>query len=179
MSFLDDITRAQAKARSTPLGHRSPKHELYALLGECMELARRARFNTQERQQLHRLVREDNRHNKKGRWVEAETDTYLLVCRFVFYDPARVGSERTAAWRYATVLRQAGLRQIKPAELGEFLRDNGGMASLVLTRPVEAKEISAKTLRLDRAVTVAKGAAITLTLRHRQEDNTFEVVDAA
>lgn len=177
MTFTDEIFRLQGVARSTPLGHRSPKYQLYELLGECMDLAYRAEGNPTEEAELRQLVRGDNRHNKKGRWVEKDSDTYLLVCRFVFYDPGRATAERGTGWRYATVLREAAKRQVTPSELAQYLRENGGMNALVQTRPVETQEVTTKTLLLDRAITVRKGQPFTLTLK-RLPDNRYEVIEA-
>lgn len=173
--IVAEAKRLRSMAHAGPIGKRHSSFELYDLLALCMALADRCRMDRGNGIALRDLVRGAAPKNVKGRWVERASDEYLLVCRYVFPNGSR-SAERSNASRYAHALREAAKQQIRPDNLVEVLKTNGGINALYLRRPLDASTVATKTLHLSSTITVTKGQAFSLTLR-RNADNTFEVLN--
>lgn len=161
------------KADRAGVGQKRSSLELYRILAGCMALAMRCR-DPDEAAALRRLVLDRSRGEESRSYVEAGSDEFVLVCRYVF-SSGSASANRSNASRYASALREAAVRQIRPEDLSRYLRHNGGINALFLTRPLAALAVTTRTLRLNSPVTVPKGAAFTLTFR-RRPDGTFDVI---
>jgi hypothetical protein len=173
-SVTEAANRLRRAAESGPIGKRHSSFELYGLLAHCMALAHRCRDNAAERTELEHLVLS---HPAQGnrRFIEKSSDEYHLICRHVFTNGATRPGERSNASRYAHALREANRRQIDPDDLVETLKQGGGINALFLRRPLAARSLTTKCLRLEDAITVPKHESFTLTLR-RTPENTFIVI---
>lgn len=144
--------------------------QLYAVLTRAMRICERCALCPADLAEVDRLIRAQPTSGK-GRWTLQGSDVYTLVCRYVFADTC-LGN----ASRYAATLRQAAGRQISSDALFEQLADRGGVSALFLERPLDARSVEARTLRLDRAVTFPKDGAVVLTLA-RGPDGVFVVLN--
>lgn len=111
------------------------------------------------------------RERERGRYVEAGSDIFVLVCRFVF-----AGTNRANAIRYSQCLREAVKLGIEAKDLAAWLRQNGGVNALYFRRPLESRTSTTRTLRLARSVTFPRDKPFTLTLQWGT-DNAFRVLD--
>lgn len=68
-----------------------------------------------------------------------------------------------------------GKRQLKPENLPQFLRTQGGLNALYLRRPLTRTSVRTKVLHLTESVEIPKDGEITLALK-RTPENTFEVL---
>jgi len=167
-----DLLRARAEAG--PIGKRHSSFELYALLADCMALAERVGADTDEFAALRMEMTMQGGSAGPRRYVERDSDEYILVCRYVFSD-RNAGKERSNASRYAHALREAARQQISSRTLNEHLRSNGGVNALFLKRPLAARTSTTKTLYLSEAITVPKGCPFTVSLSRRL-DGSFDVI---
>jgi hypothetical protein len=94
------------------------------------------------------------------RYVEAASDVFIMVCRYVLPET----ETRAARSRYASALREASRRQICSSELAAWLSENGGVLTLFKSRPVKAKSVTTRTLHLNSAVTCPKSGRFSVTL---------------
>lgn len=177
IGFASEVGRWAEELRSVaedgPVGRRHSSRELYDLLGRCMSLAEfcvQGEANTEMR----RLVLE--RSTQGRRYVEKGSDSYLLVCRFVFGSAKSASAERSNASRYAHALRIAHKNNLAPQQLSNWLFSNGGVNALYLKRAVSRRDIKTKCLHLTSQITVPKGEEFTLKLI-RNEDNTYTVIE--
>lgn len=143
---------------------------LYDVLGSCMALCERCERDPAERDEIGRLFAEQPHQNVKGRWVEKGSDIYVLVCRFIFTD-----TDRTNAMRYACALREASKMQIGSRDLPTWLGTEGGINALYFRRPLDARTVKTRTLRLAATIAVSRDDAFRLTLRWK-DDNSFVVL---
>lgn len=180
-SILDDALRLRGTAEAGPIGKRQSSAELYSVLAGCLRLVERCALNPGELEELRFACTETpwrvrqypgERHRS---YVERGSDAYIVVCRFVFGGLKSAAAERSNASRYAQALRMATRRGITSEGLAVHLWHSGGVNALFLSRPLEAKSVTTKCIRLDRPVTFPKHAAVTLTLR-RMADGAFEVL---
>ncbi len=142
---------------------------LYGVLASCMNLCERCDHEPAEREELERLFKEQPRPGKR-RYVEKNSDIYVLVCRFVFTE-----TDRTNAMRYASALREASKLQVASGELRDYLKDNGGINALYFKRPLDARSVKTKCLRLASQIEFSRDEPFTLKLTWR-DDNTFDAV---
>lgn len=151
----------------------SQKHAslaLYAVLGSCMSLCERCQNSPAERKELEALFEQQPKTGNR-RYVEKGSDIFVFVCRFVF-----TSTDRTNAIRYACALRQAHEKHIKSADLADWMKKNGGVNALYFSRPLDARQVKAKTLQLAEQITFSRDHPFTLTLSWRS-DNRFEVIE--
>jgi hypothetical protein len=169
--FLTRINRLREKAANGGLPLRRTDGALYEVLGDCLCLCEEV-----DRDALHEALRAQLRASGaqgNRRYVETTADTPILVARYVLEGQ----DGRNSFYRYAATLREAARRQIRGADLPEWLRKNGGVNALFRTRPVQARTAATKTLHLNEAITVPKDEAFTITLR-RDGRGFFDVVKA-
>lgn len=177
MDKLDIIALAiQAKKdaslvvdRHTNPSQKTASIALYGVLASCLNLCERCDRDAGELGELQRLFKEQPVTGKR-RYVEKDSDIYVLVCRFVFTE-----TDRTNAMRYASALREAAKLQVSSADLRGYLKDNGGVNALYFKRPLDARSVKTKCLRLADQIEFSRDAPFSLTLRWR-DDNTFDVL---
>lgn len=175
-TLTEEAYEVKRKAEAGSIGKRKSSFELYALLADCMALAERCEGSLVDRVEMRKLVaQQEGSGNRK--YVEARSDAFIIVCRFVFHDLRSDGASRSNASRYAMCLREARKLNIRSDKLAEYLRDKGGINSLFMARPLTAVRFQTKCLNLDRAINILKGQPFCLTLR-RLPDNRYEVIDA-
>lgn len=141
---------------------------LYRVLGKALQVCEAVT----SQDELRALVLARSSGHKPGRrYVEVQSDTFTVVCRYVFD-----GSSHANVSRYACALREAKLRQIRGADLAAWLKEHGGVAELFAGRARETQTISAKCLRLDRPVTCSRFGRLRLSIEHLPND-TFRVLE--
>ena len=142
---------------------------LYRVLGKALVICEQA----VSQEELRALIKTRSSGALTGRrYAEAGSDVYTVVCRYVFE-----GSVHGNVSRYACALREAKLRQIRGADLAQWLKDNGGVVELFTARARDTLVISTKCLRLDQAVSCARFSRIHLELEH-MPNNVFHVREA-
>lgn len=169
-SIRELVDRCMTDAADILVRHKSLK--LYELLGRVAEVCEVARGdNTGE---LNEIIRQQPLLGRNRTYVNKSTDVYLKVCRLIFHQERHYAN----TCRYASALREAAVRNIQSRDLSRYLREQGGINSLYLARPLAQTSISTKCLRLAETVHVPKGGTLRLVLEH-QPDNTFRVVEAS
>lgn len=163
------------RAEAGPIGKRHSSFELYALLADCMALAERVAADEKEFNELRMSMTLRGVDGGPRRYVERDSDEYILVCRYVFSD-GNASKERSNASRYAHALREAARQQINSRTLNEHLRTKGGVNALFLRRPLAARMSTTKTLYLDRQISIRKGEPFSLRLL-RNADGSFAVLE--
>lgn len=143
---------------------------LYAVLAPCLEICERCTRNPADIAEIEALFRQQP-HDGSRRYVEAGSDIFVLVCRFVFS-----GTNRSNAIRYSQCLREAVKLGIASEDLAAWLRHNGGVNALYFRRPLASSTSTARTLRLARSITFPRDKPFTLTLQWGTE-NAFRVLD--
>lgn len=171
MSDTVDLAR-QTQAVALARGKRWASMDLYRVLAPCMELCERAERDKSEEEKLRALVADQPAHGRNRVYVEANSDIYTCVCRFIFSDPKR----RTESFRYAAALREAAKRQVGSGDLVSYLSKNGGVSALYFARPLAVSSVKTKTLHLTEPTHVHRDREFTLTLRW-QTDNSFKVLE--
>ena len=174
MSLLAKLNEARAKAENGGIPIRRTDGMLYALLGQCLAICEEV-LRDGKTEELRQAVEGGNRFvaGKGRRYVEANTDVYVMLGRYVLQG----NDSRNSYYRYAATMREAGKRQISAADLPTWLATNGGVNALFKARPVNARTARTKTLNLNQQVTVPKDGPFTLVLR-RDERGFFDVVAA-
>lgn len=176
---MSDIVKLAMQARDAATlvvdRHTNPSQKaaslaLYSVMARCMELCERCERDASERAELDRLF-DDQPKTGNRRYVEKGSDIYVFVCRYVFTD-----TDRTNAMRYAAALREASKMQISSAELAEHMKTNGGVNALYFRRPLDARLVKTKCLRLAETITFSRDAELTLRLSWR-DDNSFVVIE--
>lgn len=169
-SILDLARECKADAHSVTQRHK--KHAsftLYRVLAKTLSLCERAERNPAERTELEELVLEATKAHKSRAYIERGSDIYIIACRYVFADDRGYAN----ASRYAHCLRQARLRQLSSAGLFDWLSHHGGVNALYLARPLEARSVTTKSIRLSHSVELPKSGRFVLTLE-RLADGTFK-----
>lgn len=174
IQWAHDLRRV---AEAGPIGQRKTSFELYQLLSGCLGLAEQCASDPAKLEQMRGLVTQQPANGNR-RYVERGADAYQCVCRFVFHNLKSEKAERSNASRYAICLREAAKRGVKAAALPAWLKENGGLNSLFLARPLAARSVTTRTLYLTAPVELPKYGAATLTLR-RQADGRFQVLEYA
>jgi len=169
--ILDADISALKQRAAFFISQRRKDIDLYDVLADCMALCERAR-DTGELKRLQDDFLARERAGGRRAYFERNADEYLIVGRYVFEPEVN----RAACWRYTATMREAAKRQISPANLVAWLREQGGINALFRTRPVAARTAKTKTLHLTTAVTVPKDAPFTLTLQ-REPNGFFRVVE--
>lgn len=173
-SVAEQAEALRQRAEAGPIGKRHSSFELYALLADCMALAERVAADEKEFNELRMSMTLRGVDGGPRRYVERDSDEYILVCRYVFSD-GNASKERSNASRYAHALREAARQQINSRTLNEHLRTKGGVNALFLRRPLSARTSTIKTLYLTEAITVPKGCPFTVSLS-RRIDGSFDVI---
>jgi len=173
-SITDSAYNLRAIAEAGPIGKRHSSFELYNLLAQCMALAERCEAGN-EYGELRSLVAKRPKQGRNRTYVERGSDSFILVCRFVFGDLKTSAAQRSNASRYAHCLRQAQKCGIASGQLAQHLAHNGGVNALFLVRPLMRTNVTTKCLNLTESVTVPKDRPVTLTLQ-RTDDNRFRVL---
>lgn len=158
--------------RHTNPSQKAASLALYGVLASCMELSERCHRDPAERAELEKLFGEQPKAGNR-RYVEKTSDVFVLVCRFVFTE-----TDRTNAMRYASALRQAAELQIASSDLLDWMKANGGVNALYFRRPLDARNIKTKCLRLAEQIEFSRDEPFTLTLSWRN-DNTFAILREA
>lgn len=165
----DQIAALKGRARFF-ISQRRKDVDLYQVLADCMAICERAELDGDiDRLRADFIARE--RATGKRAYFERDADAFLIVGRSVFAPEVN----RAACWRYTATMREAAKRQIRPGELVDWLRSQGGINALFKARPVEARTARTKTLHLNAQIKVPKDAAFTITLR-RDARGFFDVV---
>jgi hypothetical protein len=176
---MSDIIRLAMQARDSATlvvdRHTNPNQKaaslaLYEVMARCMELCERCDRDPAERAELEKLFAEQPKNGKR-RYVEKGSDIYVFVCRYVFTD-----TDRTNAIRYAAALREASKMQISSADLAEHMKSRGGINALYFRRPLDARLVKTKCIRLAETITFSRDAPLTLRLSWR-DDNSFVVLE--
>lgn len=168
---LEEQARNIKSSASQIIAKRQSDTTLYTVLGGCMELCERCGDPGEEAKMRVLANSLPPRPGRSKHFIERGSDVYQLVARYVFYGE----EDRSNINRYAHSLRQAGLIQIRGADLPGWLKDNGGINALYMRRPLERNDVTTRCLRLTESITVPKDKSFTLTLR-RTPENTFEVL---
>lgn len=163
----DDLREAASN-----LGKRANSFVIYDLLGDCMQLAERINDDDSARIALLERFRGQNAGGNR-RYIMANTDNYLLVCRYVFHDQ-NDKAKRNAAWRYGVALSVAAKMGIAGREIAQTLKEKGGINTFFQRRKQPRELVRAKILRLTKQIEIPSNRPFTLTLR-RLPDNVFEV----
>lgn len=184
-SLHDRLQLAREHAHNGGLPIRRKDGKLYHLLAECLticeevisagmfeELRQLARVSVNERRPRGEVTRAESNNGKGRSYVEANSDAFILVCRYVL---AGV-DERNSSYRYATTLREASKRGIAGADLVAWLADNGGVNALY--RPTTINDANqTRQLYLNQRITFPREGEFTITLRHDGK-GFFDVVTA-
>ncbi|MGR9056032.1 hypothetical protein ACU8NH_09000 [Rhizobium leguminosarum] len=155
--------------RHTNPSQKAASLALYDVMASCMELCERCELDSAEQTALECLFKEQPKTGNR-RYVEKGSDIYVMVCRFVFTE-----TDRTNAMRYASALREASKLQLSSENLSDWMRGNGGVNALYFRRPLDARRVKTKCLRLAEQIEFSRDEPFTLTLRW-QDDNTFAVI---
>jgi hypothetical protein len=166
-----DIKDLKARA-SFFMSNRRKDIDLYRLLADCMSLCERVEMTGQLEGLKTRFLQEQKARGRRA-YFEKNSDVFLIVGRCVFEPEIN----REASWRYIAAMREAHSRQIRPENLVEWLRSEGGINVLFKSRPLEARTAKTKTLNLNEPIEVPKDGSFTLTLK-RDERGFFDVVVA-
>jgi hypothetical protein len=140
MNLRDKLEQARQSAIEIGVPARRKDADLYRLLSACLSLCeevKRDRLEDELREAVRVSVDERNpeiwgtgrsaSNNGRGRrYVEVQSDAYILVTRYVLEQH----DTRNSIYRYAAALREAGRRQIASADLPSWLVDHGGIVAL-------------------------------------------------
>jgi hypothetical protein len=174
-SLQSKLAQAREHALNGGVPIRRKDGKLYALLAECLsiceevirdgmveELRQIARVSVDERRPRGEVTRAESNNGKGRRYVEAGSDAYILVARYVL---AGVDG-RNSHYRYATTLREAGKRQIAATDLAEWLTENGGVNALYRPTTMKPETNQTRQLYLNQRIKFPREGAFTITLRH-------------
>jgi hypothetical protein len=166
---ITDLTvSAKQAAQDVVVRHkRKSSFRLYSVLAQCMEIVERCKASHQDHAEVHALFKQQEANH----WVFADSDIFVLVCRYVF-----AGTYSSNSIRYSQALREAHKLNISSDKLAAYMKRNGGVNALYFRRPLEQRSMKTKTLRLNESISFSRDAPLTLTLRWR-DDNTFDVVE--
>jgi hypothetical protein len=116
----EDLQACQAAADTLSPRERRGLYSLLArVLSICEECERDAKAKREMRALFDALPPEGNR-----KWLFSSSDTYLMVCRYVFH------KNRNAAWRHANCLREAAKRGVTFGSFAEYVSTHGGLNAL-------------------------------------------------
>lgn len=174
LSFRQRLLDVQGAARQIVDRHTNPGQKkaslaLYGVLADCLALVEACDRDPLVEEEMRAMFAAQPKEGNR-RYVEKGSDSYIYVCRFVF-----TSTDRTNAMRYAAALREAHKLQVRSMDLVAWMKQNGGVNALYFRRPLEAREVRLKALRLSRQITVSRHAPFSLTLRWK-DDNSFEVI---
>ena len=174
-SLQPRLAQAREHALNGGIPIRRRDGKLYALLAECLsiceevirdgmfeELREIARVSVDERRPRGEVTRAESNNGKGRRYVEAGSDAYILVARYVL----AWADGRNSHYRYATTLREAGKRQIAAADLAKWLTENGGVNALYSPAAYRKESHQTKVLHLNQTVRFPREGEFTITLRH-------------
>lgn len=177
---MSSVTELAMKARDSAAlvvdRHVNPSQKaaslaLYRVMADCKALCERCEANREDMAELQRLFAQQPKAGNR-RYVEKGSDVYVYVCRYVFTE-----TDRTNAMRYAAALREASKLQVSSGDLFEWMKKNGGVNALYFRRPLDARSVKTKCLRLAEQIEISRDKEFTLTLKWR-DDNSFEVIAA-
>ncbi len=171
MTDIAELAR-QVRLEATDVLNRHQKLaslNLYRILARCMELAEACRASIDAQQELRRLVSAEARGNRS--YVEKDSDEFTLASRYVFS-----ADSHSNICRYAHAMREAKKLQLTHKTLFDYLKNKGGVNALYLLRPTTYQTATAKSLRLDRSITIPKSGSFCLKLE-RKSDGSFQVLD--
>jgi hypothetical protein len=158
----DDVTSRHKKLAS---------FRLYGVLADVMEVCERAERDPAEKAELDALLREQP-HDGNRRFVEKGSDTYTLVCRYVFHG----SPNRSNLYRYAEALRQAAAIQLRSDTLAAWLKTSGGVNGLYFRREVVKKPARLRVLRLLSPIEFPRDRPFMITLEWTDQ-NAFKVIE--
>lgn len=174
-SLQSKLTQAREHALNGGIPIRRKDGKLYALLAECLsiceevirdgmfeELRQMTRVSVDERRPRGEVTRAESNNGKGRRYVEAGSDAYILVARYVL---AGVDG-RNSHYRYAHTLREAGKRGIAGADLAQWLTENGGVNALYRPTTMKSPLNQTRQLYLNQRIKFPREGAFTITLRH-------------
>ena len=169
------IEKIIARCQADYIVARHTKHadaKLYRVLQDCLKICEVCMIDAEENKILNGMIADLVPLAGKNRiYVEAGSDIYQRVCRFIFYREENTANIN----RYAITLREAAQRQINSQQLATYLVHNGGISGLYLQRPLVANKVSTKCLRLTETIQHQKDARIIITLL-RQSNNSYKVL---
>jgi len=171
MTLRARLQAARDQALAIGLPARRKDADLYRLLAACLAFCEEV-----ERDNLHEELRDavrvsvDERNpeiwgqgrgagnqGRGRRYVETGSDCYILVSRFVLEQV----DTRNSVYRYAKALRVAGKRQMRAADLVEWLTKNGGVRALESSVPANTgKGRYARLIRAAQAVVETNAPSI-------------------
>jgi hypothetical protein len=179
-----DQAREHAFNGGVPIRRKDGK--LYALLAECLgiceeviaadafeELRRLAVTRVNERQPRGTITRAESNNGRGRRYVEAGSDAFILVARYVLSGV----DGRNSFYRYAVTLREANKRKIASTDLVRWLGENGGVNALYAPAAYRKESHRTKVLHLNQTVSFPREGDFTITLRHDGR-GFFDVVGA-
>lgn len=170
MNIEELVTECKRDAETiTKKHHKKASLKLYEVLAKCLYLCERCLLDKEEKGILRQLFNTQSKRSKNRRYLETDSDIYIIVCRFMFEDDPNNN-------RYSHCLREAAKLQIRSSELVSRLRQDGGLNALYMRRPLEKTSVSTKTLHLTKSINCPKNEAFTITLR-KTPDNKYEVID--
>ena len=171
-NFLFDLEKACANAAHIIVRHKKKSSfALYAVLAECLALVEKCDLFPQNKWQLLRMIKRGPKNGNRENYLEQDSTTEQLVCRYVF-----MGSLHTNISRYAICLRMAKEKQIQSGDFAAYLKNNGGVNGLYFSRPLKHDNVTMKMLRLRKAIVVSRTEPFTLTLQWTTE-NSFAVLE--
>lgn len=174
-SLQSRLEQAREHAFNGGIPIRRKDGKLYALLAECLticeevqaagmfeELRRLARVSVNERKPRGTVTRAEGNNGRGRSYVEAKSDAFILVCRYVL---AGV-DERNSSYRYAVTLREAAKRGIAGVDLAAWLGKNGGVNALYAPAAYRKESHRTKVLHLNQTVSFPRESEFTITLRY-------------
>ena len=189
MTALEDrLSAARERAHNGGVPIRRKDGKLYALLAECLTICEDVVRDSREAE-LRDLVRvsvdarnpeiwgngrAESNNGKGRRYVEAGSDAYLLVARYVLSDV----DGRNSHYRYAVTLREAAKRQIAGADLVAWLGENGGVNALYRPTTIKGEANQTRQLYLNQRITFPRNGDFTITLCHDGK-GFFDVIKGA
>jgi hypothetical protein len=180
-----ETARRHAFNGGVPIRRKDGK--LYALLAECLaiceevnraglfeELRQLSVQRVDQRRPRGEVTRAESNNGKGRRYVEAGSDAFILVARYVL---AGVDG-RNSHYRYATTMREAAKRGIRSGALVDWLGANGGVNALYRPTTLKGNCNQTRQLYLNERITFPREGEFTLTLCHDGK-GFFDVVRAA
>lgn len=171
-----DLARKHAFNGGIPIRRKDGK--LYALLAECLTICEDVKANGEEEtlRELVRvspdcktpeiwgagLTRDAGNAGRGRRFAYANSDAFILVCRYVLADV----DGRNSHYRYAVTLREAARRGIAGADLAGWLDANGGVNALYRPTTMKSDANQTRQLYLNQRITFPREGEFTITLRH-------------
>jgi hypothetical protein len=163
-----DLARDNAILGGLPA--RRKDSALYGILAECLGICNLVDASG-ARDELVKAITERDKQGRNRIYVYPQSDTHILVCRYVLEGH----DNRNSIYRYAAALREATALAISSDDLVKKLTEEGGINTLFKSRPLKKRTFETSTLHLNSKVNAPKDSEIVLRLK-RDERGFFDVL---